>query len=502
MNNFIYKKYLKLFFLGTIFFGVFIFLLGINIVKAEEGLQIFFSGTLLDKQDLPAESTYYNMQFSIYQTPTSTDSLWEESFVGEDKVWVENGTFRVVLGLKNPIELNFENTKHWLAVSVGEGNTEPVWDEEMSPRIPVTTLKNLLLEGIIDVGEKDQMDFMEALLKEFEKNATSSEGLSQRAFLTFLQEKISTSGVNAVIISPDTLNILLEEVFNLQEEHEQEGDLDSGIWQRVLSFFRRILDTISEKLSQISGKISEIFTRLVNIELGINKILSIIDSEDNHLAEVNQTHEQELQEEKDEDSSQVEESGLESLSFVEDFGQTVIPSGEKTARIFSSYVISGSKIFISPRSPISGIWWISERKEGEFFEVSILVPIEEDLVMDYWIVVSDSMFIEEDSPSEQAEAEGGIEEPFEDGEIEPIEEQQGGAPAPEQGEQSPNEGEEVSNVEDIEEDPSELEIAEEISSAQDESASGEEYAQEETEEPELETEPEPKQEESEEPSQT
>jgi len=55
-------------------------------------------------------------------------------------------------------------------------------------------------------------------------------------------------------------------------------------------------------------------------------------------------------------------------------------------RVFSNYLTTSAKIFVTPKSPISGIWWISDRQNGEYFEISILTPPEEDLKLDYWIV--------------------------------------------------------------------------------------------------------------------
>ena len=79
-------------------------------------------------------------------------------------------------------------------------------------------------------------------------------------------------------------------------------------------------------------------------------------------------------------------SGLNVNFLVEDFGETVISKGSKSVRVFSSYLTTNAKIFVTPNSAIPGIWWISDRKNGESFEISILTPAEEDLKLDYWIV--------------------------------------------------------------------------------------------------------------------
>jgi len=333
-------------------------------------LKIYFSGILRDGQGDTAVSDKYNMRFNIYPEAVGSSSLWQEEFIGQKRVSVIDGRFQVILGTGNSINFNIENQKYWLGVTVG-GNGESIsWDDEMDPRIPIVTLQNLFLEGRVDVSHED---FIRVLVEEFKSQATSSEPLSQRAFLSFLQERLNGAEAQAIIISPQTLNILFEEIINFEDEA---GDTN-GYWQLLLQFFQDILDSISQSLNQIFEKISEILLRLTNIEQKQNEIISILRDDENQ---------EEIDDVFPEKETGEVESSLGPNFLVEDFGEAGIAAGETSVKIFTEYLTPNSKIFITINSAISGVWWISDRRIGEYFEISILSPPEEDLGLDYWIV--------------------------------------------------------------------------------------------------------------------
>jgi hypothetical protein len=347
-------------------FIIVIFVIGSRYAKAEEDLRIYFSGTLKNADKGLADSGSYDMSFILYNGATSTNPVWQEEFLAENKVSIVSGRFQVILGSRTPLVLNFENARYYLSIMVENPETG-LLDNEMTPRIPVTTLENLFFDGSIEFSQED---FIQKLVETFEQSATSTENLTQEAFLKFLQERLTQSEATAVIISPTTLNLLFNKIVDYQGSKTLvETD---GILGTVFSFFQRILETIANALTQITNKISAIFDKMTAIDDKTTQILNIVNQG------LSATTTMAITEKTDSEFN---------VNFlVEDFGETVISQGSKSVRVFSSYLTPNAKIFVTPNSTISGIWWISDRKSGESFEISILAPAEEDLKLDYWIV--------------------------------------------------------------------------------------------------------------------
>jgi len=378
------KKVVALFVAGIIFL---VFVLAHQIRAQEsttEGLQILLSGKLTDPQETIAQDGTYNMSFALYDTATSTDNVWSEIFAGADKVIVTAGMFQVSLGLTNPFNLDFDNNTYWLGIKVGGIEEEPTWDKEMEPRIQVTTLKNLLFEGRIIMTEEE---LVQALIEEFQKNATSTEPFSQQAFVNFLKQKLAQTGSNAVIISPRTISLLLEEILNLQQQSEQAQE-DKTFWRSLLSFFTKIFDTISEKLGNIFEKINDIFSRLDKIDQGVNQILNVLGQQQQNNCIQQQT-------------SVVEpilDLNSNSDYTVKEFGKTSIISGEKTVRVFATSLTNESKMFVLPDQEIENTWWISDKKPGEYFELSISTTMDATINFEYWIITPKSQIPVEPNP--------------------------------------------------------------------------------------------------------
>lgn len=332
--------------------------------------QVYFSGKLSTAEGEIVADGNYHLRFFIYDSEQSSNPLWEEAFTGSERLPVINGQFQVILGQKTPLTFDFKEKRYWLGIQVGGKEDMPSWDEEMKPRLSITTLEELLLAGKVELSPQE---FIEALISEFETQATSTENLTQEAFLKFIQGKLAGATSTAVFISPQTLNLLLEQFIAFQEGKKEEPavEFQENIFSQLAGFFSRIIETISQKLSQIFERLTEIFARLTKIQEGIDYIISLLQNRNSLL----------LQERP---SSQEPLYNLEDLA--QDSGQVIIKKGEISARIFSHLVSTSSRIFVSPAGPIKGLWWISERKEGDSFTVSLLMPPEEDLLLDYWIV--------------------------------------------------------------------------------------------------------------------
>jgi hypothetical protein len=363
------RKSIALFIAGIIF----LVFACVNFSRAQQnpGLQILLSGKLTDSGDTVTQNGLFNMSFSLYETASSSDNLWNEIFSGDNKVAVEQGLFQISLGLQNPFNLDFDNNTYWLGIKIGGTEDSPQWDQEMAPRIQVTTLKNLLSNGTVSMTEEE---LVKSLIDEFEKNATSSEQLSQTAFINFLKQKLGQAGTSAVIISPNTIGLLLEQIMDLQQRYQQDQE-GKTFWKTLLDFFTRIFDAISEKLGKISDKLAEIFYRLTNIEQGVDKIINILENQSRQ-ATVQPTI-----------TEQQPSLNYDSNFLVKDFGKIVLKSSEKTIRVFSNYITENTKIFILPELDNQITWWISDKKVGEYFEISIIDVSVNDLTFEYWLIV-------------------------------------------------------------------------------------------------------------------
>lgn len=101
-----------------------------NLAFAGIPQQMNYQGKLIDRQSgQPVQDGNYPMTFTIYDDSTGGSVEWAETL----SVSVENGLFNVILGLKNPIALSFDED-YWLGIQV-EGDTE-----EMSPRHKLTSV--------------------------------------------------------------------------------------------------------------------------------------------------------------------------------------------------------------------------------------------------------------------------------------------------------------------------------------------------------------------------
>jgi hypothetical protein len=368
------KKSIALFAAGIIF--LFFAFVGFSKAQQTPGLQILLSGKLTDSENIVAQDGKFNVSFSIYETATSSDNLWNEIFTGDNKIIIEQGLFQISLGLQSQFNLDFDNNTYWLGIKIGGTEETPQWDQEMSPRIQVTTLKNLLFSGKISMTEEE---LVKALIEEFEKNATSSDQLSQTAFINFLKQKLGQAGTSAVIISPNTIGLLLEQMLDLQQRYQQNQE-GQTFWQTLLSFFTRIFDAISEKLGKISTKIEEIFYRLTNIESGVDKIINILENQSclptTQIPTTISTT-----------AKQQPSVNYDSNFLVKDFGKTILKTGEKTIRVFSTYITENTKIFVLTGPDNQITWWILDKKIGEYFEISIADSFIDDLIFEYWLIV-------------------------------------------------------------------------------------------------------------------
>jgi len=104
-------------------------LIAANLAFAGIPQQMNYQGKLTNDSGTPVDDSDYVMIFRIYDVATGGSSLWDET----DTVSVEGGLFNVILGLKTPIDLPFDED-YWLGIQVGTGS------DEMTPRHKLTSV--------------------------------------------------------------------------------------------------------------------------------------------------------------------------------------------------------------------------------------------------------------------------------------------------------------------------------------------------------------------------
>ena len=94
-------------------------------VSADVSPMINYQGKLMQPSGAPVPDGTYNLQFAIYNVPTSGTALWSEV---NPNVQVKGGLFAVLLGSISPIgQSDFSDQNRWFGVKV---STDP----EMTPR--------------------------------------------------------------------------------------------------------------------------------------------------------------------------------------------------------------------------------------------------------------------------------------------------------------------------------------------------------------------------------
>ena len=215
-----------------------------------------------------------------------------------------------------------------------------------------------------------------------------------------------------VVMEYEQADTIIEEEITRAEETDNEV----GFLRAVMNFFKRTLDAISGTFSQIFVKLSDIFTKITGIEDNVENILAIL-----------------------EDGPENAEQQVEFENLTKDSGEGSILPGNKSVIIESTELTKLSRIFVSPKTDITGIWWISDRVDGDYFEVSILASSEREIFLDYWIVgpeeeevveaefspveiieIVEEPILSEESEKEQVVNEEEPEEFVEDETVEPI----------------------------------------------------------------------------------
>ncbi|RKZ25395.1 hypothetical protein DRQ29_06380, partial [bacterium] len=127
-------------------------LLFVSVLFAIPG-QINYQGKLTDASGVAIDGTH-NLTFALYDAETDGTLLWQES---HSSVSVNKGLFDVILGESNPLPdtLDF-SAQYWLQITVD--------GEDLSPRIPLTSVPYAFRASIADSAANIDLDTLQAYL--------------------------------------------------------------------------------------------------------------------------------------------------------------------------------------------------------------------------------------------------------------------------------------------------------------------------------------------------
>lgn len=313
--------------------------------QASANIRIFYQGTLADSKGNPVEDGRYNMRFAIYDSQEEGNILWQEEYTFWEAVFVKDGKFQVILGRKNPLNLDFEKGPYWLGVAVGEESEigEITWNIGVEARKKIISLSQIIDQEGLD--------------------KKTAEDISK-----LVEEKLGNQP-NLVI------------VFNLEDiEKTKEkgavgpGGFSIGVFQDLVVFIGEKISWIVDKLSEIGEKIGEILIKLESIKSTLVDIARKIDVLYNILVT-----------DKELVSQESPESSEEIIYTYKKIERLVLKGGERSVKVFNESIKEDSLVFISFLDDPGSSWWISEKTDGQF-TISLKEPAPKDLTFSYWIL--------------------------------------------------------------------------------------------------------------------
>ena len=318
--------------------------------QESSSLRILYQGVLRDLEGNLASDGKYNMAFSIYDGEEGGKVLWEEEHSFYDSVLIKNGQFKIILGRKNPKELNFNQPSYWLALKTGEIGQDNLisWGQEIKPRKKIISLSQILKEEGLELLEEDGLDEEE-----------------WKAIFELLERKME--------IQPDLIILMdLKGALNNFDSLEQGGSKMADILKIFINF-------ISEKISQIFEQLSLVREKVEGLSMKLEGITSILADMN---FKINILYQVLIQ-----DKGLAPSESFQSESFKNEKTEKLIfKSGESSLRVFNRLVETNSLIFVSFAEDPGSSFWISEKIPGYSFTLSLKSPAEKDLIFDYWIL--------------------------------------------------------------------------------------------------------------------
>jgi parallel beta-helix repeat protein len=130
----------------------------------------------------------YNVEFKLYDDPTTGTELWTETRTfdtdpSDQHIQVRSGYLSVYLGDKTPFPSSIDwNDQHYLTMNIGGTDATPSWDGEMTPRIRLSSVPY-------------------AFAAEHAETATDAEQLEGRSADEFVQLSPSSQQTGGIDIS-------------------------------------------------------------------------------------------------------------------------------------------------------------------------------------------------------------------------------------------------------------------------------------------------------------
>lgn len=101
-------------------------------LRADIPQTMYYQGLLMDYFGNNVPDGSYELVFNFYNRPEGGVALWTET----QNVTVEDGVFKVILGVITPLNMSFEDTR-WLGIGLGS-------DSELQPRVSLTAAAHSL----------------------------------------------------------------------------------------------------------------------------------------------------------------------------------------------------------------------------------------------------------------------------------------------------------------------------------------------------------------------
>ncbi len=358
--------------------------------------RILFRGNLFKTDGSLAEDGLYNMRFKIYSEPVGGEALWEEEFVREERIKVENSKFKVILGRKRPLDfLDFKNNSYFLAIQVGGQSQTPDWDQEMLPRKPIVSLTNYLKDQLLDFSKEDE------LIAKLEELIGKKENVVLLVDLKELKQILKEIKRNKTRFSQE----FGEESLSSQDQPADLGllgvikNIFKDLKERILEVFSKVQEAF-QAIEEILAKVKQIYTEfsslLQDISFKVNAIYQVVVQNQNPYLAKKQALEEVVG--KDYASSQDQ-----------DFGTAIVFAGDKEVKVPSEKVKPESKIFISFQENPNQFWWVKEKVAGKYFVLAFDKEVDKDYKFDWWVfnlpTSASSESKAENVPSQQSQEE-------------------------------------------------------------------------------------------------
>lgn len=112
--------------------AVFLFIVCSMASSVLAAVEINYQAKVTDDYGKIVPDGYYHMKFKIWGIGEDNQALWEEEYIGENKIKIEKGIFKVKLGQIDPLNFSFKEDGYYLSCIVGGREEEQDWNKGTS----------------------------------------------------------------------------------------------------------------------------------------------------------------------------------------------------------------------------------------------------------------------------------------------------------------------------------------------------------------------------------